>query len=91
MPWSSHVRLLQVLSDAARAFYEREAIHGGWSIRQRRRQIDSQFYERAALSHDKVKVLEGAEDATTKLTPLTPEEAIRDPMCLNFSTFCTQR
>ncbi len=29
LPWSSYVRLLRVSSDVARAFYEREAIHGG--------------------------------------------------------------
>lgn len=85
LPWSSYVRLLRVSSDAARAFYEREAIHGGWSVRQLKRQIDSQFYERAALSHDKVRVLESARDTTTELAmPLTPEEAIRDPYVLEF-------
>jgi len=41
----------------ARTFYEREALHGGGSIRQRDRQIESQFIERAALSRDKAKLL----------------------------------
>lgn len=50
LPWSHYVRLLGVESDAARAFYEREALAGGWTIRQLRRQVGSQFYERTALS-----------------------------------------
>ena len=85
LPWSSYVRLLSVPSDSARAFYEREAIHGGWSVRQLRRQIDSQFYERAALSRDKEKALSSNQDAATELaSSLTPEEAIRDPYILEF-------
>ena len=36
--------------DEARAFYETEALRGGWTVRQLGRQIDSQFYERTALS-----------------------------------------
>jgi len=85
LPWSAYVRLLRVQSDAARAFYEREAIHSGWSVRQLKRQIDSQFYERAALSHDKEQALIGEQKTTIGQAPaLTPEEAIRDPYVLEF-------
>ena len=41
----------------AREFYEIEALRGGWSVRQLDRQINSQFYERTALSKDKVGML----------------------------------
>lgn len=37
----------------ARHFYETEALRGGWSVRQLGRQIDTQFYERTALSRNK--------------------------------------
>ena len=50
LPWSAYVRLLAVKSEPARAFYEAEALRGGWSVRQLDRQIGSQFYERTALS-----------------------------------------
>ena len=53
LPWSAYVLLLRVKSDAARGFYETEALRGGWSVRQLRRQIDSQFHERTALSSNK--------------------------------------
>jgi hypothetical protein len=52
LPWSHYARLLAVRNAAARAFYEGEALRGGWTIRQLDRQIQSQFYERTALSRD---------------------------------------
>jgi DUF1016 N-terminal domain len=59
LPWSHYARLLAVRSVDARAFYESEALRGGWTIRQLDRQIQSQFYERTALSRDKAAVLRG--------------------------------
>jgi hypothetical protein len=53
LPWSPYVRLLAVKGKEARAFYETEALRGGWSIRQLDRQIATQFYERTALSRNK--------------------------------------
>ncbi len=34
LPWSHYVTLLGVKHDGARAFYERETLAGGWTIRQ---------------------------------------------------------
>jgi hypothetical protein len=34
LPWSHYVRLLGVKKPEARAFYEAEALLGGWSMRQ---------------------------------------------------------
>src|SRR5690349_17159885 len=54
LPWSHYVLLMRrARSPEARAFYEAEALRGGWSVRQLERQIGSQFYERTALSRDK--------------------------------------
>lgn len=83
LPWSAYVRLLSVKDDHARQFYEAEALRGGWSVRQLDRQIGSQFYERTALSKDKVAMMtKGAvakpEDA------VTPNDAIKDPYVLEF-------
>jgi predicted nuclease of restriction endonuclease-like (RecB) superfamily len=83
LPWSAYVHLLSVKTPAARRFYETEALRGGWSVRQLDRQIDSQFYERTALSRNKAAMLtKGAvaepEDA------VTPDEAIKDPYVLEF-------
>src|SRR3546814_5458127 len=78
LPWSAYVRLLVVKDDHARQFYEVEALRGGWSVRQLDRQINSQFYERTALSKNKAAMLvKGAvpkpEDA------VTAADAIKDP------------
>ena len=52
LPWSTYVRLLSVKTSQARNFYETEALRCGWTVRQLGRQIDSQFYERIALSRN---------------------------------------
>jgi predicted nuclease of restriction endonuclease-like (RecB) superfamily len=83
LPWSHYVRLLSVKAISARQFYEQEAIRGGWSIRQLNRQIESQFYERAALSKNKSAMLQrGQQVAADDL--LTPEQELKDPYVLEF-------
>jgi predicted nuclease of restriction endonuclease-like (RecB) superfamily len=83
LPWSAYVRLLSVRSLEARSFYEKEALRAGWSVRQLDRQVDSQFFERAALSRNKAAMLE--QGALAKPGDrLTAEEAIKDPFVLEF-------
>jgi predicted nuclease of restriction endonuclease-like (RecB) superfamily len=83
LPWSHYVRLFSVKNTQARAFYETEAIRGGWSVRQLDRQINSMFYERTALSRNKAAML--TKGAKPKLEDLvTPEEEIKDPLVLEF-------
>jgi len=57
LPGSQYVRLLSVKNPDARTFYETEALRGGWTIRQLARQIETQFYERTALSKNKAAML----------------------------------
>ncbi|GJI98645.1 hypothetical protein RugamoR57_53630 [Duganella caerulea] len=57
LPWSAYVRLMSVKNATARLFYETEALRGGWSVRQLDRQVNSQFYERTALSRNQAKML----------------------------------
>lgn len=83
LPWSAYVRLLTVKNSEARTFYETESLRSGWSVRQLDRQIGSQFYERVALSRNKVAMLEKAEVAKPE-DAITPEEAIKDPFVLEF-------
>jgi len=47
LSWSHYVRLLSVVEPKARQHYEREAIRGGWSVRQLDRQISTLAYERS--------------------------------------------
>jgi hypothetical protein len=58
LPWSHYVLLIsRSRSPEAFAFYQTEALRGGWSVRQLQRQMDSQFYERTALSRSKATML----------------------------------
>lgn len=83
LPWSAYVRLLSVKNEKARSFYETEALRCGWSVRQLDRQVNSQFYERIALSRNKAAMLQKAEVAEAD-DMLTPEQAIKDPFVLEF-------
>ena len=83
LPWSAYVRLISVRDEHARAFYEAEALRGGWSVRQLDRQIGSQFYERTALSKNKAAMLTQGGKPNPRDTVL-PEEEIKDPFVLEF-------
>jgi len=83
LPWSHYVRLLSVRSEAARSFYEEEAIRGGWSARQLNRQIGSQFYERTALSKNKAAMIRRGRKAKSE-DEMTADEQIKDPLVLEF-------
>ena len=83
LPWSAYVRLLSVKNENARRFYETEALRGGWSVRQLARQINSQFYERTALSKNKVAMLSKGQKALRE-DRVFPEEEIKDPFVLEF-------
>jgi predicted nuclease of restriction endonuclease-like (RecB) superfamily len=83
LSWSHYVRLLSVEKPAARAFYQAEALRGGWTVRQLDRQIGTQFYERTLLSRDKAAMLRKGQIARPE-DALTPEEEIKDPLVLEF-------
>lgn len=83
LPWSAYVRLLSVKNEHARNFYETEALRGGWSVRQLDRQINSQFYERTALSRNKAAMLRKGGKALPE-DRILPEEEIKDPFLLEF-------
>jgi predicted nuclease of restriction endonuclease-like (RecB) superfamily len=58
LPWSHYALLIsRSRATEAFAFYHTEALRGCWSVCQLQRQIDSQFYERTALSRDKAAML----------------------------------
>jgi len=74
LPWSHYVRLLSVKDGQAREYYEREALAGGWSVRQLDRQIASLAYERTR----------GARSLTAKDDILPADAHVRDPFVLEF-------
>ena len=84
LPWSAYVKLLAVKNVRARRFYESEALRGGWSVRQLDRQINSQFYERTALSKNKAAMLAKGQEGQDDDAAVLPEAAIKDPFVLEF-------
>ncbi len=83
LSWSQYVRLMSVKHPEARAFYEVEAIRGGWSVRQLDRQISTQFFERVLRSKQPEALI--ARGRTTRELDSEPAAAeIRDPYLLEF-------
>jgi predicted nuclease of restriction endonuclease-like (RecB) superfamily len=70
----------------ARSFYETEAVRGAWSVRQLDRQINTQFYERTALSKRKLAMLEKGQVPLPE-DAVSVRDAIRDPYLLEFLDF----
>ena len=60
LTWSHFVELIRIEDTTERQFYEVETLQNKWSVREMKRQIDSQLFTRVGLSKDKEKVLEMA-------------------------------
>jgi len=84
LPWSHYVLLIsRSRSPEAFAFYHTEALRGGWSVRQLQRQMDTQFYERTALSRNKAAMLARGAKPRPGDT-VSADEEIRHPLVLEF-------
>ena len=78
----SHLDALLKLEDPAkRRFYEQRCIEATWSVRELGRQIASLYYERTALSANKVE-LHGQTDAGAEVAPVGLD--VRDPYVFEF-------
>ena len=84
LSWSHYALLSQRARDAYELrFYHAESVAGAWSVRQLERQMDGQFYQRTALSRDKLSMLRNGRKAkTTDLMSI--EQQVRDPLLLSF-------
>jgi predicted nuclease of restriction endonuclease-like (RecB) superfamily len=67
----------------ARAFYESEALRGGWSVRQLDRQIGTQFFERALKSKRPEALITRAQTPQDQ-DAVPVEQEVRDPYLLEF-------
>jgi predicted nuclease of restriction endonuclease-like (RecB) superfamily len=83
LSWSHYVQLLSVTTARARAFYEAEAIRGGWSVRQLNRQIGTQFYERTSHSKRQAAMLAKGQVPLPE-DAVTVQDELRDPYLLEF-------
>jgi predicted nuclease of restriction endonuclease-like (RecB) superfamily len=83
LSWSHYTHLLSVQHPHARAFYEAEAIRGGWSVRQLDRQISTQFYERTSHSKRQAVMLARGQKPLPE-DAVSVQDEIRDPCLLEF-------
>ena len=81
LSWSHYLVLMRIADPAERAFYEREAAAGQWSLRQMSRQIGSQLYERSLKQKGKSGVKELMRKAPC---PEVAEEPLKNPYMLEF-------
>lgn len=79
LSWTHYRILIKVKDEAARAFYQDEAIACRWTYRELERQIGVQLYERTKLSRVIGKQLVDETQETN-----TPADLIRDPYYLHF-------
>ena len=76
----SHITEIMTQDDPlARFFYETECIKGTWSVKELRRQIDTNLYFRSGVSKDPKKLLAAIKPETT-----TPALTIRQPFTFEF-------
>ena len=81
LSFTHFAELLQIEAPLKRLFYEIETLRGNWSVRELKRQIATQYFERSGLSTDK--------DALARLTHShaemqAPQHVIRDPYVFEF-------
>ena len=87
LSFSHFVELLQLDDVHQRAFYEAEALRGHWSVRELKRQIATQYYQRSGLSTNQSAL---SALAHSQAEPATPQHVIRDPYVFEFLGLKTQ-
>jgi predicted nuclease of restriction endonuclease-like (RecB) superfamily len=81
LSYSHFEQLVELADPLQRAFYETEALRGNWSVRELKRQIASQYFERSGLSTDKAAL---ARLAQAGAEPASCRDLIRDPYVFEF-------
>lgn len=81
LSYSHFEQLVELADPLQRTFYETEALRGNWSVRELKRQIASQYFERCGLSTDKTTL---ARLAQASAEPACRRDLIRDPYVFEF-------
>ena len=79
--WSHYTELLKVEDDLERSFYEKQALHENWSVRELKRQKKASLFLRLAASQNKEGILKLAQEGQVveKSTDM-----LREPYVLEF-------
>jgi predicted nuclease of restriction endonuclease-like (RecB) superfamily len=83
LSFSHFAELLRVAEPLQRRFYEVEALRGGWSVRELKRQIDTQYSVRSGLSNDP-HALAALTQAEARDRRSAPAQVVRDPYVFEF-------
>ena len=83
LPWSHFTLLIPIREPLKRAFYEQMAITEHWSVRTLRKKIDSQLYERTAISRQPEETIKHDLALLREENKMTPNLVFRDPYLLN--------
>ena len=81
LSWNHYQVLMRIPNPDERSFYEIESHQQQWSVRQLKRQVGSNLYERLALSRDKDEVMRLAQEGQTVEKP---SDIIKNPITLEF-------
>lgn len=81
LSWSHYLELIKIEECSKRQFYLNECINCRWSVRELQRQTGSLLYERIALSKNKEKILELAQQGQIIKTA---RDLVKDPFVLEF-------
>lgn len=81
LSYSHFEQLVEIEDPLQRCFYEAEALRGNWSVRELKRQIASQYFERSGLSTDKEAL---ANFTHAQAEPQQSRQVIRDPYVFEF-------
>lgn len=84
LSWSHYCELLSISDPDKRAFYEKECIASGWSIRELKRQKESMLFERLLLSRGDSNKNEVLSLAQQGVEYTQPGDIVRDPYVFEF-------
>lgn len=84
LSWSHYCELLSVADKDKRSFYEKEAIHSNWSVRELKRQISTSLYERLLLSKGDVNKQQVLDLSLKGIEIAEPKDIIKDPYVFEF-------
>ena len=83
LSWSHYLVLLRVTDADARAWYEKEALEQGWSVRTLDRNVNTLYYERLLMSQDKTPVVREMEERTSEYQA-NRLEFVKNPVIAEF-------
>lgn len=84
LSWSHYCELLSISDLNKRSFYEKEAVHSGWSIRELKRQISTSLYERLLLTEGRTNQETVLSLAQKGIEMAQPVDMIKDPYVFEF-------